>query len=346
MNAGVVAIGRNEGDRLLRCLASLREHAPGCPIVYVDSGSTDGSAEAARAAGAAVVDLDLSVPFTAARARNEGAARLLTEHPDLEFIQFLDGDCELRQGWLSAALEAMRDPAVAVVCGRRRERHPDASVYNRLIDLEWDTPVGEARACGGDALVRASAFRDVGGYDPTIIAGEEPEMCLRLRRAGRRILRIDHEMTLHDAALTRFGQWWRRSVRGGHAFAEGAWRYGRGPERYNVRNVASILLWTLVPTGAGLAFAAAGLAAAPPYGVLAGLLPLLAYPLQIARLARRERARGRSPDVARAWAVLNVVCKFAELQGLVTFAARRLTGRRGRIIEYKRPGATSAAAPA
>ena len=78
--------------------------------------------------------------------------------------------------------------------------HPEASVYNRLCDFEWDTPVGDAEACGGDFLARAAAFGSVGGFDERMIAGEEPELCYRLRRGGWRIHRADHAMTLHDAA--------------------------------------------------------------------------------------------------------------------------------------------------
>ena len=65
---GAVVIGRNEAERLRHCLNSLL--GGGLTIVYVDSDSVDGSAALARSLGAEVVQLDLSRPFTAARARN------------------------------------------------------------------------------------------------------------------------------------------------------------------------------------------------------------------------------------------------------------------------------------
>ena len=249
-DVGVVAIGRNEGERLRRCLASLAGTVT--RIVYVDSGSTDGSVEMARGLGAEVVELDRAVPFTAARARNAGLARLVQVAPDLSLVQFVDGDCEVAAGWIDAAMGSLREqPAVAVVCGRRRERDPGASPFNRLCDMEWDTPLGFADACGGDALMRVEPVRAAGGYDESLIAGEEPDLCLRLRRGGWRILRIDAEMTLHDAAMTRVRQWWRRTMRGGYAYAEGAARHGGGPERYWVREVRSNWLWGLaLPVGA------------------------------------------------------------------------------------------------
>lgn len=149
---GLVAIGRNEGQRLHRSLNSVVGR--GLTVVYVDSGSTDGSIELARSLGAEVVELDLSRPFTAARARNEGFERLSDLDPEVCFVQFVDGDCEVVEGWLEKAKQVLeQNPEVVVVCGRRRERSPESTVYNRLTDLEWDSPVGEATACGGDAMM-------------------------------------------------------------------------------------------------------------------------------------------------------------------------------------------------
>lgn len=318
-----VAIGRNEGARLRACLASLAG-GEAAGIVYVNSGSTDGSQQAARAAGALVVDLDTRQPFTAARARNAGLAAALAAFPDAEFVQFLDGDCSLRDGWLATArafLEAT--PAAAVACGRRRERFPEASVYNRLCDREWDTPVGPALACGGDAMMRVAALREVGGYRDDLIAGEEPELCLRLRRAGWEVWRLDAEMTWHDAAITRLGQWWRRARRAGHAFAEGAHLHGAPPDRHWVRETRRALAW-----GAGLPLLTLAAAAATPLGWLL----LLAWPLQVSRLAARGGFRSRE-----SWqeAFFLVLARLPEAQGAVEFHLRRLTRRRGRLIEYK-----------
>ena len=197
--------------------------------------------------GVEVVELDLSTPFTAARARNAGFERLMQIAPDLEFVQFVDGDCEVSPGWLGCGSETMQErPDVAVVAGRCRERHREAAIYNRLADMEWDTPIGEANACGGNALMRAEVFRSTGGFDPTIIAAEDDELCLRIRQRGWKVLRIDAEMVLHDIAMTRFGQWWRRASRCGHAYADGAARHGSGPERHFVRQTRSLVFWGAV----------------------------------------------------------------------------------------------------
>lgn len=321
MSVAGIIIGRNEGERLVRCLHAAREVLS--PLVYVDSGSTDDSVAAARAAGAHVVLLDDSLPFTAARGRNAGLAALEGDTVP-EFVQFLDGDCELQPGWVEAATGFLRDhPDVVVVCGRRRERFPEGSVYNRLTDDEWNTPIGEALACGGDAMFRMAPLRAVGGFDVTLIAGEEPELCQRLRRKGGRIWRLDHEMTLHDAAMTRFGQWWARMRRGGHAAAEGAFMHGAGPDRHGVAQMRRALLWGLVLPVVALVLALL----VSPWA----LLLLLIYPAQIARLARR-RGGGRA---GWDWALFNTLGKFAEAAGVLRFYRNRLMRRRSGLIEYK-----------
>ncbi|RAM67197.1 glycosyl transferase [Pseudomonas putida] len=320
---GVVVIGRNEGQRLERCLRSLLQGAD--KVMYVDSGSSDGSPHLARSLGVEVLALGMDTPFTAARARNEGFFALQRQLPSMQLVQFVDGDCEVDGGWLAAAKAFLDDhPDVAVVCGRRRERFPQRSVYNLLCELEWDTPIGEAKACGGDALMRVDAFVAVGGFRPGLIAGEEPELCVRLRAKGWKVWRLDAEMTLHDAAMTRFSQWWRRSLRAGHAYAEGAYLHGRPPERHWLRESRRAWLWGLgIPVVVVLAFLLLG-------GW--GLLLLLVYPLQAARLARRG---GKSVRENWLQAVFLVLGKFPEMLGQLKFLRHRIAAGKPTLIEYK-----------
>jgi GT2 family glycosyltransferase len=330
---GVVAIGRSEGERLRRCLESVVKHAEA--VVYVDSGSTDDSVSLARAQGVETVELDLSLPFTAARARNEGFERLLKVCPHLEYVQFVDGDCEVVSGWVGRAIQELEArPDTAVVCGRRRERFPGASVYNALCDMEWDTPAGEAEACGGDALMRVETFRAVGGYRASLIAGEEPELCLRLRGAGWKIVRLDAEMTLHDAATTRFTQWWKRMVRAGHAFAEVSWLHRAAPLRLWVRETRSNWLWgLLLPL----------LAVLPAWWTWGlSLLLLLGYPVLALRVYRGRRRRGESGAAAAVYARFCVLGKFAHMVGQLRYHRHRLFGRQSTLIEYKQTAAPPA----
>lgn len=320
---GVVVIGRNEGERLGQCLKSICVQSQ--QVVYVDSGSTDDSVSLAKGLGSEVVELDLSIPFTAARARNQGFNRLLALHPNIDFVQFVDGDCEVVNGWLHQAVDFLiTHPEVAVVCGRRRERCPQDSVYNRLCDIEWDTPIGETKACGGDALLRATEFAAVGGYRPNLIAGEEPELCVRLRAAGSKVWRLDADMTLHDAAMTNFRQWWKRAVRGGYAYAQGADLHGAPPERHWVRESIRIWAW-------GLVVPLLALMLLVELGAL-GLIVLAVYPLQVVRLALKGKRR-----VPENWthAFFMVLIKFPELQGQLTFLWRKLIAGKTSLIEYK-----------
>ena len=325
---GIVAIGRNEGTRFQQCLESFKSLDLDFTFVYVDSGSTDNSVQYAKEAGYAVVELDTTIPFTAARARNAGVNFLKETQPELSYIQFIDGDCQIDAKWLSTAMETLdEETELAVVCGRRAEIKPDASLYNLLIDKEWDTPIGYAKACGGDAMYRASAFFDVNGFNDSIIAGEEPELCYRLRKQGWKIKRIDESMTYHDAALYSFGAWWKRAERYGHAAFEGAWRYGRESEHYYVKEVAGIIAW-----GGGL----------PLIFIASGFyyFPLLAVPvsmglLQWNRLSSYFKSTGNPPDVATKRAGLTLICKIAEMKGGLRFLINKILGKRNEIIEYK-----------
>ena len=322
-SVAAVVIGRNEGERLTRCLDSLLGQV--ARIVYVDSGSTDGSASMAGTKGVDVVELDLRKAFTAARARNAGFRQAMRALPGHTYTQFVDGDCEVQPGWIQRATEFLdTHPEVAAVCGRRRERFPERSVYNLLCDIEWDVPAGPAKACGGDVMLRAEALRQADGYRGELIAGEEPELCVRLRAQGWSIHVLRAEMTLHDAAMTRFEQWWKRNVRSGYAFAEGAHLHGAPPERHWVREFRSAFAWGLVvPLTVVCALLAIG-----PWA----LLILAMYPLQVLRLFLRGEASARQRLLRAFFLVLG---KFAEAQGAIRFWRLRLTRRRGGLIEYK-----------
>lgn len=319
---GVVAIGRNEGERLKRCLASALGAAR---VVYVDSGSTDGSVAYAKSLGVEVVELDLSAGFTAARARNAGFRRLRALAPELALVQFVDGDCELAAGWLGTAMAFLAEtPQAAAVFGRRRERHPERSIYNRICDAEWDTPLGEARACGGDVMMRTEALEAAGGYRDDFIAGEEPELCVRLRAAGWTIWRIAGEMTEHDAAMTHFRQWWRRSMRSGYAYGLGRHIHGSSPERMWVWETNRGVLWAIV-------MPAITILATYLFGII-GLIGLAIYLFQ---LLRRTLHRSDSLVTNAKLAAFELLSRFAETAGLIRYLYDRIANRRSRLIEYK-----------
>ena len=324
---GLVAIGRNEGERLHQCLKSVVGKVD--PIVYVDSGSTDDSVAMARSLGVVVVELDLSIPFTAARARNAGFQYLQEHYSEVEYVQFVDGDCEVIDGWIAAATKALdAQPQVVAVCGWRQERYPDRSVFNRICDMEWHMgPVGEILCFGGDVMMRTKALAAIGGYDDAVIAAEDDEVGVRLRQAGGKLLRIDQNSTIHDADIHSLSQWWKRAKRAGYAYSLVRSMHGAPPERKFVKEVRRIWLWGLmVPLGALVL-------AVPTKGL--SLLILVRYPLAAARAAYGTHKRGFSWADSIAWGLSCGASVFPEAMGALQFQLVRLRHQPHKIIEYK-----------
>ncbi len=329
-SVGIVAIGRNEEEYLQAALESALKATP--YVVYVDSGSTDNSLQIATKLGVAIVELDPAIPFTAARAYNTGVTRLLELSPSLEFVQFLDGDAQLLPEWVESAFQAMtQNPEVSVVCGRRREKFPHQSVYNLLADMEWDTPIGEIEECGPESMMRLSHFKKVRGFDESLIAGEEPEICFRLRLNGGKILRIDADTSQHDMNMMQFRQWWRRSRRGGYAFAEEAWIHRQAPGHYRQRQCLRIWLWVF-----GLPLTAISLFSVT-HGVSLLVLPV-GYGLNIFKILRwAQQERQYNTAKALTYSLFCLLIKFPEWHGQLEFFWLKLLGRRRQIIEYKAP---------
>lgn len=323
MEIGFVVIGRNEGPRLRACLESVC--AESNRVIYADSASSDGSVAVAQQLGVAVISLTDDGNLTAARGRNAGYAELRKLHPECDAAMFLDGDCVLEPGFVEPATAFLEQhPDVAIVCGRRFERHPDASIYNRLCDAEWNTPVGRANECGGDALVRCAAFDQVGGYRSELRAGEEPEMTARMRAAGWKIWRIDARMTEHDAKILKLGQWWRRAQRGGFGYAQ-VWAATKPlPERLYGKQLRSAFAWAIMLPVLVIIIA---LLFKQPWVLL--VIPV-SYAVQLGRIAARSKAEGRWTRAA-----LLLLAKIPETIGALQFT---LSGTKRRVPEYKSNG--------
>lgn len=319
MRLAIVLIGRNEGARLIRALDAVQ--GAEARVVYVDSGSTDASVAEARARGALVHELDTSVPFTAARARAAGY-QVATAKGDVDVVQFIDGDCAVVEGWLAAGLAALEaDPRLGIVTGWRAEIHPEASVYNALCHHEWRRPAGLIKTCGGDMMVRVAAYDEAGGWRADVIAAEDDEFCQRIRKAGWRLQRIPHEMTRHDAAMTRFGQWWQRAVRSGHGFAQ----VGDIHPDFFVRERRRVWVYGL----------------AVPLIALAGLIvtPLLVLALAIYGFNYLRTFQGLACELPKRQAAHHALfitfSKIPNMIGMATYLRRKRQGAAMEIIEYK-----------
>ena len=314
-NVGIVIIGKNEGERLIRCIQSLTEYL--AQVVYVDSASTDGSLQAAKRLGVHTISLDMTMPFTAARARNAGFSKVIELFPTIELVQFVDGDCELLSGWPSAGIDFLNaNQHIAVVSGVLFERFPNKSIYNTLCDIEWKLPIGEVKACGGNALMRVSAFKAASGFMSNLTAGEEPELCLRLRRQGWKIWHINVPMMLHDANMIRFNEWWTRTTRAGYAYAEGAYLHGTSPERHWVAESKRAWLWGFfIPLIIFLFIF---------IKPVMGMLLLAVYPVQVLRLFLQCKQPFK---IACAKAFFLMLGKFAEFAGQVKFLWHLFNGK-------------------
>jgi len=169
-----------------------------------------------------------------------------------------------------------------------------------------------------------------------LICGEEPELCARIRRRGGRILRLDHDMTLHDAAMQHFRQWWLRSERAGHAYAEGAAIDGWGRRERNARAVASALVWGLALPGAVGAALVALVGGATLAGLMALLLLLAVAAVQLRRVLAEAGQRTSVRADALRYALFTLLAKMPQAFGVVSYLWHRVRGARRRVIEYDR----------
>lgn len=317
----VVVIGRNEGTRLQRCLASIqRMNRPGeIEIIYVDSASVDGSPALAASMGAKVISVQPSRP-TAALGRNAG-----WRASSAPFVLFLDGDTILDPGFVNGALPHF-DAATAIVWGHRRELAPGESIYNRTLDLDWIYPPGITEFCGGDALMRRAVLEAVNGFDDTLIAGEEPEMCRRIRAAGWQIRHVDLPMTGHDLAMTKWSQYWRRATRAGYAYAEVSERFrGSGlpfweKDAQRNRHRATVLV----------AMAAVALTGTWPALAVLGLWSAL-----VVRTAAKTRWKSPSLVTRLLYGMHSHLQQIPIFIGQLQYRKDRRSGRLRGLIEYK-----------
>nr|NUR37770.1 glycosyltransferase [Sphingomonas sp.] len=323
-----VVIGRNEGRRLEASLRSVQD--AGLPLVYVDSGSSDGSRDVARSLAVPVLDLDPARPFSAARARNEGLEAVRRRWPETDYVQFLDGDCVLDPLFPSAAMRAFeKEPDCAIITGHLSERSPNGSGYHRLCAIEWQSPAGRIdnfAALGGIMAARVAALLAVGGFDQQVIAGEDSELGVRVALANFSVIKIDQHMAIHDAQMHHFGEWWRRSVRAGHAFAQRYALHGRTRFRDCRRELISAVFW-----GGAIPMAIL-LLLWPTRGI--SLVLLAGYGLLAWRVYRYYLRRGISQSDAALAARFMVYSKFANFLGVLRYCMNRLRGQ-FRIIEYK-----------
>jgi cellulose synthase/poly-beta-1,6-N-acetylglucosamine synthase-like glycosyltransferase len=297
-------------------------------VIYADSGSIDGSVQLAQSMGARTITLQPERP-SAALGRNAG-----WRAANGSIVLFLDGDTILHPQFVAESLSEFADSEIAVVWGHRRELYPERSIYIRTLDLDWIYLAGRTPYCGGDALFLRDVLAKVNGFDETLIAGEEPELCRRIAAIGFSILHVDRPMTGHDLAIYRWRQYWKRSTRAGHAFAEVSDRFKATDQSFwteeskRNRNRALFLVGLALMGLSGTIF-------------LRSPWPLLLVCLFFGVIAMRSawKVRWKSKDVF-ALALYGIHSHLQQVPiyvGQLQYKINRRRGKRAMLVEYKQP---------
>lgn len=194
----VVIIARNEAAHIERAIQSVLAGVKAWPqteILLVDSASTDRTVDIARQYPISIVRLHPEQFRSASAGRYIGM--LYTRG---EFILHLDGDMELEPGWLEQAIPFLSaHPEAAGVDGHYLNRHvQDGQVLSeQLVCNGVAEGIATVSYFCGAALYRRSALKAVGGFNPYLISNEEPELSIRLRHAGFKLLRIPVLLCVH-----------------------------------------------------------------------------------------------------------------------------------------------------
>jgi len=214
----IIVIGLNSAKTLESCLLSIKnmdvpEEAILKNIIYVDGGSTDRSAQIAKAVdGVKIIELS-SEKATPGKQRNIG-----WRAAEGEWINFFDSDTEVDKNWLREAINNI-DNGIGAIFGQRKEKYPNKNWFHFIADLEWVKPVSDAKYFGGDVMIRRNVLEESGGYDESLIAGEDPELSARIRSMGYSIKGLDKIMCYHDINMDNFKQYFKRSARSGYGYA-------------------------------------------------------------------------------------------------------------------------------
>ncbi len=300
----------NEASLITAAIDSIRRQKQSADIrvaevIVVDAGSTDGTAELARAAGCRVVT---APPGNVAVSRNRGAMAA-----EGNVLAFVDADCELPTSWLTAVCGQLRRSDVAAAGMQMAPPAPVASWVERtwyelvhrtaeagsVVDAEWLATFNLA--------VRSDAFRSVNGFDEHLITCEDVDLSYRLRQRGRLRFVCESGVVHHGESRTVSEFFRRESWR-----ARGGWMLLRHHHR-SFRELLSTIL-PFVAVGGLLSIPPALLWAGP--AALAGALPLAAIVVR-----RRPAARYLAPAV-----VLQAVYCAARCCGLL-YPSRRVERR-------------------
>ena len=194
---------RDEAARVGGAVAALR--AQGAAVLVVADGCTDGTAEAARHAGAEVIETPATAGGVGA-ARQAGFDAALERWPGTDAILTSDADCRVAPGAIrvlrgaltraeAAAGRVVPDPDEFARLPLHVRRHGDledlrdallAEIGARAVPVPHDPPPRHGQAPGALLAFRPAAYRAVGGFAP-MRCGEDRDIVRRMRVAGLRV---------------------------------------------------------------------------------------------------------------------------------------------------------------
>ena len=173
----------NNPEGLARCIEAIRRSNTQFELIVVDNGSTDETLTVARS----YTDSVLERPgITIGAMRNEGA-----KVASGSILIFTDSDQEPSADWISRGLQALLSDQRIGLAGARYHAPPQSrwvartwDLQRRLSDRAGDIGWLEA----GNLFARREVFEQVGGFRSDLIASEDVDLSIRVRRAGYRVV--------------------------------------------------------------------------------------------------------------------------------------------------------------
>lgn len=252
----VVLITKNQAWNIERLIESVLRSTAGVAsseVWLVDSASTDCTVELAKQYPVNILRLRPDLPLTPAAGRYVGYS-----YSQSQYVLFLDGDMELYPDWLEGAFHTMEDDStVGAVTGDVIDCPIPAAEFRGPLKRTGNGEAMEVDRCGGAAMYRHAALEQTGTFNPYLCSDEEPELCLRLRCAGYRIIQLRHAIVNHytEADNTLSGVMSRRRRR----FYVGAGQVLR-------YHFGTILCWLYIKER--------GFAFIPAFALIAGIISL------------------------------------------------------------------------
>jgi Glycosyl transferase family group 2 len=312
--------------------AAIRSAGDGRAIVFVAVGGAPDATATAKGAGAVIAEGSERSFIPAGRARNAGYRQLKKIAPHLEYVQFVDADAALDPDWIATAEKFMaRRPEVSIVTGAIKSLSGSRLSHAPTGSRDNADDEGEIQCVyGGSALMRVESFEAAGGFRGDLLTAETVDLCIRLRRRGARIWRLDEAMAICRSAV-KPGGWWAQSRQRGFDNAYCASLHGGPPERLGMMDTVLAVLWGfLFPTAVISAALLGALVAmkfspATPPILIAGAILAFGAGVFVFRIAAAVVIRGLFKLSSWKTAFATVTGRFPEFLGAckLWFGAKR-----------------------